>query len=107
MLPYDVVRFVLSSNRLSLRPLAEAELLPVPGPATQFVVLAADPEKEAAFAQLRAAHGSFFAFHGSKGENWYSIVRNGLRTMSGTRCGVGSGTLARCTMARTIPRRNA
>lgn len=107
MLPYDVVRFVLSSNRLSLRHLAESELLPVPGAATQFVVLAADPKKEAAFAQLRAAHGSFFAFHGSKGENWYSIVRNGLRSMSGTRCGGGSGMLARCTRVRTILRLNA
>lgn len=85
MSPYDLVRFVLSSNRLSLRHLSDTDSLPVTGTAAQFVVLTADPEKEAAFAALRASHGSFYAFHGSSGENWYSILRNGLRSMSGTR----------------------
>ncbi|GAQ84192.1 protein with ubiquitin conjugating enzyme domain [Klebsormidium nitens] len=84
MFPYDLVRFVLSSNRLSLRHLTDPDLLPLTNTAAQFVVLTADPEKEAAFAALRASKGSFFAFHGSSGENWYSILRNGLRSMSGT-----------------------
>lgn len=29
-------------------------------------------------------HGSFFCFHGSSLENWYSIMRNGLRNLSNT-----------------------
>ena len=30
------------------------------------------------FEELRAAHGSFFAYHGSALENWHSIVSNGF-----------------------------
>ena len=33
---------------------------------------------------LKRKHGSFFCFHGSSLENWYSIMRNGLRNLSNT-----------------------
>lgn len=39
-------------------------------------------------------HGCFVGFHGSALENWYSIMKHGLRTMSGTRfmlCGAAHG----------------
>jgi hypothetical protein len=99
---YDVTRFILMTNRLSLSLLsAENELLrtdmfnnrsPDYGCAAeggefthyQFVVLHDTPEREAYFTRRREASGSFFAFHGSPAENWYSILRNGLRSMSNT-----------------------
>jgi poly [ADP-ribose] polymerase 6/8 len=35
--------------------------------------------------QLKAKHGSVFAFHGSSSENWHSILRNGLKNASGSK----------------------
>jgi ubiquitin-conjugating enzyme E2 Q len=32
--------------------------------------------------QSKKKHGSNFFFHGSSMENWYSILRNGLRNLS-------------------------
>lgn len=32
--------------------------------------------------------GSFFAFHGSKPENWHGILHMGLRNMSGEHCSI-------------------
>ncbi|XP_057850891.2 uncharacterized protein LOC131061296 isoform X2 [Cryptomeria japonica] len=42
-------------------------------------------ESELKFAERRKAEGSIFAFHGSSLSNWYSIIRNGLKCLSGTR----------------------
>ena len=90
---YDVTRFILMTNRLSLSLLsAENEVVKVVPPEEmqnkftqyQFVVLHDAPEKEAYFTRTREAYGSFFAFHGSPAQNWYSILRNGLRSMSNT-----------------------
>ena len=79
------MRFVLASNRLSLRLLAPEEHVLECETIFQFVVLHDSPEREAHFTMRRAqAGGSFFAFHGSAAENWYSILRNGLRSMSNT-----------------------
>lgn len=105
-IPYNVARFILMTNRLSLSLLsAENEVLKAdrysknqypdrysPGDMSdetdmsiyQFVVLHDTPEKEAYFSRQRELQGSFFAFHGSGAENWYSILRNGLRSMSNT-----------------------
>lgn len=89
-LPYNVARFILMTNRLSLSELGPADEVLKPADDEkgltlyQFVVLHDTPEKEAYFSQQREAQGSFFAFHGSGAENWYSILRNGLRSMSNT-----------------------
>lgn len=51
----------------------------------QFVSLAGtDPERRVQFNKWRAEFGTYFAFHGSAAENWHSILRNGLRNLSGT-----------------------
>lgn len=42
------------------------------------------PEKEKQFQELKAKHGSFYAFHGSGFGNWHSILRVGLKNYSGT-----------------------
>ena len=42
------------------------------------------PAKEAIFAEAKQRYGSVFAFHGSRSENWHSILKNGLMCFSGT-----------------------
>jgi len=43
--------------------------------AYQYVLLSSPPEKEEKFRRLKEEHGSVFAFHGSRVENWHSILR--------------------------------
>ncbi|XP_024362076.1 uncharacterized protein [Physcomitrium patens] len=106
-LAYDLMRFILTTNRGSIcQVFGEDEVLKVerspkskdaPGESGiyQFVVLHDSPERAADFDHRRRdAGGSYFAFHGSSGENWYSILRNGLRSMSYTpfmSCGAAHG----------------
>uniref|UniRef100_A0A8C4QIK1 Poly [ADP-ribose] polymerase n=1 Tax=Eptatretus burgeri TaxID=7764 RepID=A0A8C4QIK1_EPTBU len=51
----------------------------------QFLFLTAPSEKEAEFRSARRKYGSSFAFHGSKIENWHSIIRQGLFVYSYTK----------------------
>lgn len=74
MLPYNVLRFILFTNRQILCPLKESMLLEFATGIRQFVVLY-DNEAEQRFEQMRGANGSIFAFHGSGPANWYSIIR--------------------------------
>ncbi|KAH9316839.1 hypothetical protein KI387_018608 [Taxus chinensis] len=83
-LPYNVLRFVLFTNRLSLNLLEDEFKLQIPHSHYQFAVLY-DSEREQYYEHCRATKRSFFAYHGSPAENWYSILRNGLRCLSGTR----------------------
>jgi Poly(ADP-ribose) polymerase catalytic domain len=50
----------------------------------QYVLISQDPTKERKFMQRKRKNGSMFCFHGSSMENWYSILRNGLRNLSNT-----------------------
>lgn len=50
----------------------------------QFLFSMASDERIEKFNQLKAKHGSCWAFHGSRAENWHSILRNGLKNASGT-----------------------
>ncbi|CAM6108959.1 unnamed protein product [Calypogeia fissa] len=86
-LSYELMRFVLSTNRLSLQIMREEEEFKFGfKPKFQFVVIHDSPEKEAIFNERRKMmNDSFFAFHGSNPGNWYSILRNGLRPMSNTK----------------------
>ncbi|KAH7425414.1 hypothetical protein KP509_11G052900 [Ceratopteris richardii] len=90
-LPYSVLQYVLSTSRLKLHPLDASQRLPFFVSHYQFAVLHDTPEKEAYFkSQLQQKKGSIFAFHGSSADNWYSILRNGLRCLSNTHL-MGSG----------------
>eukprot|EP01018_Ginkgo_biloba_P012769 Gb_02126 [translate_table: standard] len=73
-LPYNVLRFVLFTNRLSLHLLNGDSKLNVPGSVYQFAVLY-DSEREQYYKCCRATKRSVFAFHGSASGNWYSILR--------------------------------
>jgi hypothetical protein len=49
----------------------------------QYFIKHEDIVKHVNFKQLRAKHGSIFAFHGSPQENWHSILRSGLQIGKG------------------------
>ena len=51
---------------------------------TEYVVLEHPAHKERIFQEAKKKFGSRFMFHGSGINNWYSIVRNGLRNLSNT-----------------------
>lgn len=82
-LPYNVLRYVLFTNRLSMNILQEKIRLNVPSSLHQFAVFY-NSEREQYFDHRKATEGSIFAFHGSHSCNWYSIIRNGLRCLSTT-----------------------
>lgn len=89
-LPYNVLRFILCTNRLSLVFLSDNDdkVLKVNNSQLyQFAVVRDSPEREAEYAESyrNQAEVSRFGFHGSGRGNWYSILRNGLRCFSGTK----------------------
>jgi len=97
---YKLLRYIIATNRLSLVKLdGEDRIDGLTGSIDQYIVTNHSPETLQFFNEEKAKHGSFFAFHGSATENWYSIVRNGLRNMSNSHlmtCGAayGSGVYA-------------
>ena len=84
-LGYPLLNWIISSNRSHIVKLPVDKLLDFMHTPHQFLLLCSPPTKETAFRQLKREHGSTFAFHGSKFENWHSILRNGLYNASGTR----------------------
>lgn len=50
----------------------------------QFMALTASPEQESIFQQMKKVYGSRFLWHGSPVERWHSIIRQGLKNMTGT-----------------------
>ena len=84
-LGYPLLNWIVSSNRSHIVKLPVEKQLDFMHTPHQFLLLCSPPSKETAFRGLKREHGSTFAFHGSKFENWHSIVRNGLYNASGTR----------------------
>lgn len=80
-----VLSWIVASNRSYLVKLPPEKELESMASHHQFLMLSASPEQEEEFAQLKEKHGSVFAFHGSRSENWHSILRQGLRNASGTK----------------------
>ena len=83
-LGFPMFEWILSSNRAHLVSVPPALQLARLGTRHQFVMLSAPPERQARFDELKAEHGSAFAWHGSAPENWHAILRTGLRNASGT-----------------------
>ena len=73
-LPYKILRYVLSTNRLSLCLLQKDHKFQLLGSLYQFTVLY-NSESELKLAERRKTEGSVFSFHGSSLSNWYSIIR--------------------------------
>ncbi len=83
---YKLVTYVIATNRLSLNVLEKTERITAfPEDYTQFIVTNLNPEFERKFEISKKKYGSTFLFHGSSQENWYSILRNGLRVLSNTK----------------------
>ena len=75
-LPYNLLHFVLSTNRCSMLVFDQGDRLDIGVNATaQIMIINGSPEREAEFKNKRDMQGSFYAFHGSVGSNWYSILR--------------------------------
>ena len=85
MLMYKLMRYIIATNRLNFIKLEKESLIKgLHDKIDQYIITNHAPETEKRFADLRHTHGSFFAFHGSAIENWYSILRNGIRNLSNT-----------------------
>eukprot|EP00004_Rigifila_ramosa_P007038 TRINITY_DN1795_c0_g2_i1.p1 TRINITY_DN1795_c0_g2~~TRINITY_DN1795_c0_g2_i1.p1 ORF type:complete len:719 (+),score=140.34 TRINITY_DN1795_c0_g2_i1:179-2158(+) len=86
--PFRLLRFIITSDHNVVRPVPQGHRISEFGDnSMQFIILSNGPEMEHAFGELRRKQGfgSFFAFHGTSFENIYSILRNGLRSLSSTR----------------------
>jgi poly [ADP-ribose] polymerase 6/8 len=80
----DLLRWVLLSNRSHLISIPKELTLREFSSSTQFMTLLSSPEAETQFEQLKAKYGSMFLWHGSHGQRWHSILRNGLKNATGT-----------------------
>lgn len=81
---YALLRWILTSNLAHIAKLKPTEQISAMGTVHQYLLLSAAPAKERKFQLEKKKHGSFWAFHGSAFGNWHSIVRCGLRNLSGT-----------------------
>eukprot|EP01094_Clydonella_sp_ATCC50884_P024780 TRINITY_DN6310_c0_g1_i1.p1 TRINITY_DN6310_c0_g1~~TRINITY_DN6310_c0_g1_i1.p1 ORF type:complete len:711 (+),score=128.11 TRINITY_DN6310_c0_g1_i1:147-2279(+) len=92
VLCYPLIRWILSSNLAHISPLPEKHHIAAMNTPHQFVLVSANPQKEAIFRSRRekakakkGGSGSFFAFHGSAIGNWHCIFRKGLKNYSKTK----------------------
>jgi poly [ADP-ribose] polymerase 6/8 len=83
-LAFPLLQWIISSNRSHIVRLMDDKVIKSMRTQHQYLLLSAPPEKEERFRELKAQHGSCFAFHGSSIENWHSIMRRGLVNASGT-----------------------
>jgi hypothetical protein len=82
---WELLRWIVSSNRSYLAPLQENQRIQAFKTPFQYLLLSAPHDRERRFQQLKAQFGSEFAYHGSGAENWHSILRHGLKNCSHTR----------------------
>ncbi|KAI6657990.1 Poly polymerase 6 [Oopsacas minuta] len=82
---FPLLQWVLASNRCHIVKLSPDRQIKSMGTTHQFLLLSAPPAKEAEFRKLKLKNKSIYAFHGSRLENWHSIMRNGLMNASGTK----------------------
>jgi ubiquitin-conjugating enzyme E2 Q len=82
---YKLMRYIIATNRLNLIPLKEEDCIQkLTNGVSQYIVTNHPAETIKNFEAKKKKRGSFFAFHGSSIENWYSILRNGIRNLSNT-----------------------
>jgi hypothetical protein len=84
-LGYPLLQWVLGNNRAVIRKMPKDRHIPFMGTPHQFYFASSAPEAEARFLAMKAKHGTEWAFHGSRAENWHSILHNGLKNASGTK----------------------
>lgn len=81
---YALLQWIVNSNRTHLAKLPQEYHIKSMNTDYQYIMLSATPEREETFQKLKKQYGSQYAFHGSRVENWHSILRNGLKNASGT-----------------------
>ena len=79
-----LLNWILLSNKSQLISLPNELKLKQFPTRHQFLTLISNVEKEEKFKQLRVKYGSIFLWHGSSGDRWHSIIRNGLKCATGT-----------------------
>jgi poly [ADP-ribose] polymerase 6/8 len=82
---FQLVRWVLFSNRSHLVSLPSDLQLPNFGNAKQFLTVISSPEAEGRFNIIKRQFGSMFLWHGSGSDRWHAILRAGLKNATGTR----------------------
>ena len=82
----DLLRWILLSNRSHIITLPEQlKLSDISRKSTQFLSLISTPDAEKKFAEnAKKAKGFVYLWHGSSGDRWYSILRNGLKIATNT-----------------------
>lgn len=86
----SLLRWILLSNKSHLITLPDKFKL-VNASGYQFLSLISSPGAELDFEKYKSKYGSCFLWHGSGGDRWYSITRNGLKNMSNVQGGVIHG----------------
>ena len=81
---YSLLRWVLLSNLSFLMSLPQKFYMSKFPSTKQFLSLISTPEAEQAFDELGQKYGKIFQWHGSSGDRWHSILRNGLKNATGT-----------------------
>ncbi|EAY04819.1 UBA/TS-N domain containing protein [Trichomonas vaginalis G3] len=79
-----LLNWIILSNKSQLYELSPELRLKQFPTRHQFLTLMASEERENEFKALKAKYGSFFLWHGSTGDRWHSIIRNGLKNGTGT-----------------------
>lgn len=85
----DLLRWVILSNKNQLIHLPPELNIGSVGFDVQFMTLMASPDAEEAFQKKKngcKSKKSVFLWHGSGGDRWHSIIRNGLMNMSDKDC---------------------
>lgn len=80
-----LLEWIISSNRSLIVKLHQNQRLARMHTPHQFFLITASEEKQKKFEARKASKGTKFGWHGSRIENWHSILRVGLKVMSGTK----------------------
>lgn len=78
-----LLNWIINSNRSVIKRIAKP--IPFMASAHQFIFIQSTQKHAATFQELKKTRRSLWAFHGSRPENWHSIIRNGLVNASGTK----------------------
>lgn len=83
---YAILRWLIISTRSYICELPPEKQISSMGTSHQFMLMTDTPEREEQFQKIKRSESSvYYAFHGSPTWCWYSILRVGLKNMSGTK----------------------
>jgi hypothetical protein len=80
-----LLQWIIHSNRSHILKIPDSKQVSKMATPHQYLLVTAPPKQQQRFRELKAQYGSKFAFHGSPIENWHCILREGLKSASGTK----------------------